>query len=175
MMELIRDTAFGHLIRFVTKKKCLQYPEEKDLSIWTKYIDGKKSANLAHHGDRNPLEDGTDLGEGTGGVRPREHGALEPPPNARHGSTSSSDSSRTRVSDENFNHASGGKFDPEKGQDYHLVTWYGDDDPGMSLNLPVGHFPFNVPYRKPRQLVKVQEVLRHVRDLPAYHLGLHWK
>lgn len=135
MKELIRDTAFGHLIRLVSRGKYLQFAEERDPTIWTRFVDEKKSGYLAHHGDTNPPEDGEKEIEGLGGVRTRDDQYVlqEPPMRAHRGS---GDSSRTRVGDEQIavNHASGVKVDPEKGQDYHLVTWYGDNDPENPLN-----------------------------------------
>ncbi len=128
MAELIRDTAFGHLVRFVSRGKVLQFAEERDPSTWTRYIDEKKSGYMAHHGDAEPPkgEDGAsedvDM-EGIGGVRTRE---------AR---TPSDQSSRTRVGEGegDVNLASGVRVDPEKGRDVHIVSWYGDDDPGTFL------------------------------------------
>jgi len=133
MAELFRDTPFGHLVRFLTNKRYFKFAEEEDPSIWTRYIDEKKSGNLAHHGDINAPDDGTEL-EGLGGVRTRDDQfTLEPPAIRPSGYRSSdSSSSRTRVGDENenVNHASGITVDPEKGKDVHLVSWYGPDDPG---------------------------------------------
>lgn len=126
MAELIRDTAFGHLVRFVSRGKYLKYAEEADPSIWTRYIDEKKSAYLAHHGDTNPPEDNTDL-SGIGGVRTREN-------NTSPTRSDSTGSSRTRTGDENINEASGVKVDPENGRDIHLVDWYGPDDPENPMN-----------------------------------------
>jgi MFS transporter, DHA1 family, multidrug resistance protein len=144
MADLFRETAFGQFVRLITRNKVFQYPEEKDPSLWTRYIDEKKSGNLAHHGDSNPPEDGTDM-SGIGGVRTREEQfTLEPPANRqgmqqqfRHGSDGSS---RTRVESDNahINHASGIKVDPEKGKDLHVVTWYGDNDPENPMNWSKG-------------------------------------
>lgn len=134
MTELIRDTAFGHLIRLITNKRFLKFQEEADPSIWTRYIDEKKSGYLAHHGDTNPPEDG-DMPEGLGGVRTREDQyTLQTPP--RLSTHDSSDSSRTRVGDdsEKVNNASGMKIDPEKGRDLHMVSWYGPNDPENPQN-----------------------------------------
>ncbi|KAK0927939.1 GTPase-activating protein [Friedmanniomyces endolithicus] len=129
MAELIRDTAFGHLIRFVSRGRYLQFAEEKDPSIWTRYIDEKKSGYMAHHGDAEPPkgDDGESEDvemEGIDGVRTRE---------AR---TPSDQSSRTRVGegDGDVSLASGVKIDPEKGRDAHIVSWYGDDDPENPMN-----------------------------------------
>jgi DHA1 family multidrug resistance protein-like MFS transporter len=135
MTELIRDTAFGHLVRFLSRGKYLKYAEEADPSTWTRYIDEKKSGYLAHHGDTNPPEDGTDM-EGIGGVRTREDEFTLQPPPGRHDPirTPSESSSKTRVGDEhaNINNASGIRVDSEKGRDIHLVSWYGPNDPGMA-------------------------------------------
>jgi DHA1 family multidrug resistance protein-like MFS transporter len=37
-METLRDTAFGKLVRLATRTKFMQYPEEKDFSVWTEYL-----------------------------------------------------------------------------------------------------------------------------------------
>lgn len=127
-MELFRDTGFGKTVRFVTKNKYFQYPEEKDSSIWTRAIDEKQSGNLAHHGTAEPPEEGQEP-QGLGGVRTREQ-------NDRAGSEGSS---QTRVGgEEGVNEASGVKVDPEKGKDVHMVSWYGDDDPENPINWSRG-------------------------------------
>ncbi|KAF2765031.1 MFS general substrate transporter [Teratosphaeria nubilosa] len=138
MTELIRDTSFGHLVRFVSRGKYLKYQEEADPSIWTRYIDEKKSGYLAHHGNPNPPEDDSEM-EGIGGVRTREDQFTLQPPANRQGlaqRTSFTDSSKTRVGgqDANINHASGVKIDPEKGRDLHIVSWYGPNDPENPQN-----------------------------------------
>ena len=120
MTELIRDTAFGHLLRFVTRGKYLKFAEEADPSIWTRFIDEKKSGYLAHHGDTNPPEDDESL-HGLGGVRTREN---DYPRDMQRTPSDSSRASSARV-----NQASGIKVDPEKGTDKHVVSWYGDNDP----------------------------------------------
>ncbi|KAK3116490.1 GTPase-activating protein [Teratosphaeriaceae sp. CCFEE 6253] len=137
MTELIRDTAFGHLVRFVSRGRYLKFAEEADPSIWTRFIDEKKSGYLAHHGDGNPPEDDVEM-EGIGGVRTREDQFTLQAPVARHSPTRtpSDHSSQTRVASEDpqINHASGVKVDPEKGRDLHIVSWYGDDDPENPMN-----------------------------------------
>jgi len=135
MKDLIRDTAFGQLVRLATGNRVLRYAEEEDPSIWTRFIDEKKSGYLAHHGDTNPPEDGTDM-EGIGGVRTREDQfTLEAPINRNLARSGSESSSRTRVGDdEKINEASGIRLDPEKGRDKHMVSWYGDNDPGTAAH-----------------------------------------
>ncbi|CAJ2504903.1 Uu.00g122970.m01.CDS01 [Anthostomella pinea] len=105
MTELIRDTAFGHLVRLVSRGKYLKYQEEADPSIWTRYIDEKKSGHLAHHGDTNPPEDGTNM-EGIGGVRTRDD-------QFRSNSDSSSGTMVDKEGNEGVNKASGMKYGPD--------------------------------------------------------------
>ena len=127
MRDLIRDTAFGQLIRLASGNKFLKYPEEEDAKIWTRFIDEKKSGYLAHHGDTEPPEDGNEM-EGLGGVRTREaQYAFYPPP--RLFSLERTVSYNSRAGSVRVNEASGIKVDPEKGRDIHLVTWWGDNDP----------------------------------------------
>lgn len=131
MTELIRDTAFGHLVRFVTRGKYLKFAEEADPTVWTRYIDEKKSAYLAHHGSTDPPEDPDDMPP-IEGIRTREaqYSHFPPPRLAR---LASSRSQRTS-SQEPINEVSGVPVDSEKGRDIHLVTWYGDDDPENPRN-----------------------------------------
>lgn len=130
MTELIRDTAFGHIVRFVSRGKFLQYQEEKDPSIWTKFIDEKQSGYLAHHGTTEPPEDGKEL-ETIGGVRTREDDEKEK-------RSESNGSSQTRVGEGNINRASGVKVDAEKGKDLDVVTWYNENDPENPQNWGLG-------------------------------------
>lgn len=142
MAELIRDTAFGHVLRFVSRGKLLQYEEERDPSLYTRFIDENKSGYLAHHGDTNPPEDGTEP-ETLGGVRTRENEfALEKPANRSQDRRSSSEQTRVGDEDANINHVSGVKVDPEKGRDRHLVTWWGENDPENPQNWSVGKKSF---------------------------------
>lgn len=119
MSDLIRDSAFGHIVRLVTKRKYLQYPEEKDPELWTKYVNQEKSGYAAYHGSTEAPENANDVEELTQahGVRNRDQ---------RH---DSDDSSRTVGN--GVNETSGVRVDPEKGRDYHVVDWYGPDDPAV--------------------------------------------
>lgn len=42
MSDLLRDTAFGHLVRFVFSNRFLQYLEERDDSLSTPYYPSEK-------------------------------------------------------------------------------------------------------------------------------------
>ncbi|TKA24953.1 hypothetical protein B0A50_06051 [Salinomyces thailandicus] len=144
MKELIRETAFGQLVRLITNKKYFKYPEEEDPSLWTSYVDEKKSGYLAHHGDTNPPEDDAEM-EGIGGVRTREEQSNgQSPANGqdKNRRSHSDSTSRTRVDNgsdgSQINEASGIKVDSEKGRDRHLVTWDGDNDPANPINWSQG-------------------------------------
>ncbi|EXJ68716.1 uncharacterized protein A1O5_08510 [Cladophialophora psammophila CBS 110553] len=54
MEDLFRDTVVGQILRLVTGRRILQYPEERDPSIWQRYLNVEKSANMAIHGSTAP-------------------------------------------------------------------------------------------------------------------------
>jgi len=115
--DLIRDSPFGHVVRLVTRNKCFQYPEEKDPSLWKKYVNQEKSGYVAHHGDTSPPEEESGELRSARGMRERE----------------GSESEQTEVGDE-YNYASGVRVDQEKGKDHHVVDWDGPDDPQNPRN-----------------------------------------
>lgn len=131
MSDLFRDTAFGQIVRWVTKNKVFQYPEERDPEIWTRYLDAQKSANAAKFGQTEKPEEGEDAKVGQDVDKDEAQNAL---PEAGQRTPNSRSSSRTQVGDD-VNAVSGTKVDQEKGKDLHVIGWYGDDDPGMLLRL----------------------------------------
>lgn len=54
MIDLIRDSPFGQVIRLVSKQKFLRYPEEDDPSLLDKYINAEKSLQIARTGSTKP-------------------------------------------------------------------------------------------------------------------------
>ena len=130
MKELLRDSAFGQVVRFLSGRRLFRYPEEDDPNILTRFIDEKESAYLANHGDTSPPDDESAL-NGLQGIRTQEQQVSLFPP-ARLWSLERTQSYNSRASAEKIqvNRVSGAKVDPEKGKDLHLVTWAGDDDPG---------------------------------------------
>lgn len=117
--DLIRDSPFGHIVRLVTKRKVFQYPEEKDPSLWQKYVHEEKTAHVAYHGRTESPEDheNTDEPNNAGGMSQRDQGSRS--------------SSQTQVA-EGYNETVGVKVDPEKGKDLTVIHWYGDNDPQVS-------------------------------------------
>ncbi len=132
MSELIRDTVFGHLVRFVTKGRVLQYAEEKDPSLWKQYLDRNGTKNMALHGhpeDETPEEkqesESAPVSETQSFVNVNVNGDVN-------GANRSDESSQTRAGDGEHQLSStitGQKIDPEKGRDVTMVTWFGDNDP----------------------------------------------
>ena len=115
--ELIRDTLFGHILRFVTGKKVLRYQEEVHPELWKKFVNKHKSGNMARHGAIEDEEDIVD--EKAQRQEPLSH--------------SSSD---TQLDDAQpvTNEVSGKRIDPEKGRDAHIVDWWGPNDPENPQN-----------------------------------------
>jgi DHA1 family multidrug resistance protein-like MFS transporter len=128
MLELFRDTTFGRLLRIVTRNKILQFEDEKDPSIWKRYVDVEGSGHLAHHGSTEPPEEGQGSPERvTGDLHSHSDDEKEKDPE-------DSDGTRVPSGGENVNYASGVKVDGEKGKDIHLVSWYGENDPENPQN-----------------------------------------
>ena len=115
MTELIRDTVFGHLLRWVTKGKVLPHPEDLDISLWKKYVHEEKTLNMAGHGH-------------TGAQDPVQH-----TPQERSGSNISDDTSQTRYEAEHPRNALGMKVDPEKGKDVNVIH-FEHNDPENPMN-----------------------------------------
>lgn len=119
--DLIRDSAFGHIVRLVSRGKVFTYDEEKDINLWKQFLNEKKSGHAAYHGRTEAPEGNIEELNQAQGLNARERG------------NDSETSSRTQVA-EGFNEASGVRVDTEKGKDVHVIDWYGDNDPQVSLH-----------------------------------------
>ena len=122
MAELIRDTLFGHCVRFVTKGKYLQFAEEKDPSIWKRYLSSEKTGNMAHHGQLGQASDDSD------------DSSLKNEEKPEGSSETSQDSSDIRLEPLRTTNTVGQKIDQEKGRDVNIIDWFGDDDPENPMN-----------------------------------------
>lgn len=125
MTELIRDTVFGHFLRLVTGGKVLPYEEDRDSSVWQRYVDKEKSARMADHGHTGEEEKEEGQERNNGQLRVDREPERDP---------TSENSSNTRAGsgDVQRNDVSGVIVDPEKGKDVNVVTWFGDNDPEVS-------------------------------------------
>lgn len=115
MIELFRDTTFGHLVRYITRNRVLQWEEERDPELWKRYLNVEKSANLAKHGQVEPPENDATNNE-----------KLD---NAANGEVDDKDRTASDASDASsagrqVNSVSGVKVDAEKGRDAHMIDWY---------------------------------------------------
>lgn len=107
-METLRDSAFGRIVRLITRNKVFKFPEERDASLCQRYINAEKSGNMAHHGT---VEADTEK------------------ETQRNNSPTSRTSSSTQVDEgATVNGASQKPVDPEIGRDLHMVDWYGPED-----------------------------------------------
>jgi DHA1 family multidrug resistance protein-like MFS transporter len=136
MKELIRDTVFGHGLRLITRGRVLQYEEDRDPSLWKRYIDKEKSGKMAHHGttedeEKEEEKEKDDESKSSGNDEERQ------PTAEQSAAETSRHSSDTRVGSPGVqrNEISGVKVDPEKGRDVSIVTWFSEDDPEVSIML----------------------------------------
>lgn len=119
----MRDTAFGEVVRLITRNRVFKYPEEEDPEHWKNYLNEEKSGWLAYHGQTQPPENAseetlqhaqrmrTGSGQANNGGLPRD----------------STQTDATYI-DGTYNEVSGMKVDPEKGKDKHLIDWYDEND-----------------------------------------------
>lgn len=140
MSELIRDTLFGHVIRMITRRRVLPFAEDKDPSLWERYVDKDKSGTMAHHGGTGPAEEND---EETNYNSNGNDERLQPRDENNQGAPvlrSSRNSSDTRVAstDQQYNAVSGVPVDPEKGRNATIVVWFSDGDPQVSSVMNTG-------------------------------------
>ena len=117
MTELIRDTVFGHFVRIVSRGKILPYAEDRNPSLWRRYVHDEKTQRMAHHGQTDEL--------------PEEERRQGP----RRSSSGQTLTTRTGDEDEMRTNALGHKVDPEQGKDTAVVGWYSDHDPEVKVSL----------------------------------------
>ncbi|KAK8193251.1 putative caffeine resistance protein 5 [Phyllosticta capitalensis] len=129
MTTYLRDSAYGQLVRLILGTRYFQYPEEKDPSIWKEFVDKEKSANIARFGNLTgpPVESTHTLGS--------FRTASEEKDKETDGASLHSAWSNHA---EGVNAASGAPVDPERGQDLHIVGWWGPDDPENPQNWSQG-------------------------------------
>ena len=183
MIELIRESAFGQTIRFISRNKIFQYPEEKDPESWKQYVNEELSGNLAHHGHTGPHGDDSDTEDrpahGLGGIRTRD---AQADAEVEKEASDSTETSRTRESKGDYNQASGVKVDPEKGRDIHLITWRPNDPENpqnwglfkkVFVTMQICLLTFGVYIGSAIYSAGIQDVVRvfHVSDVAAT-LGL---
>ncbi|KAJ5059179.1 benomyl/methotrexate resistance protein [Bipolaris maydis] len=144
-MEDLRNTAFGHCIRLITRRKYLR-----------RYVNREKSDNVAYHGSTQPPEKANEVPE----LRNRQGNGI-------------SDVSRSTLGD-GVNEPSGARVDPEKGRDCHVVDWDGPGDPQKAfVTFQICFLTFSVYIRCAIYTPGLQGVMKEfgVGQVPAL-LGL---
>lgn len=141
MSELLRDTTLGHFLRIVTQQTALPYPEERDPSLWKRYVDNEKSGNMAQHGGLVERDEDKEGEETNGNSDDDAEQSVQGQDNLLQGHNGlpiARNSSDTRLSSQDgaeYNEVSGVRIDPEKGRDATIVTWYSDNDPEVSVTI----------------------------------------
>jgi len=133
MKELLRDTAFGHLLRLITRQGVLPYEEDRDPSLWKRYVDKEKSGRMAHHGHPGEEEKQEENGETD---NENDSSKRRTDANRQDEESPPRNSSETRVAagEPQRNDASGVPVDPERGRDVTIVTWFSEDDPEVGCS-----------------------------------------
>ena len=136
MPDIIRDSAFGQVVRLLTKNRVFQYPEEKDPSLWKRYLDREQTRNMAIYG--HPILTPEEQKE-------KDSQAQTPAEPASDVHTPLDESVDT-LAKEKTQPIEGGhimhstltnqRVDTEHGRDASMVSWYGDDDPEVGIPFP---------------------------------------
>lgn len=154
MAELMRDTLVGDFIRIFSGHRILPYAEEKDPSLWKRYVHHEKTDRMAHHGH---IQEETE----------------EEQDERRHRRRSSE---TTAVGDEQpTNLVTGHVIDKEKGRDINVVHWYGEDDPEAGNSSSFTVYAYLNMLTESYEMVQSQKVFRHSRNLFVDHIRLHWQ
>jgi DHA1 family multidrug resistance protein-like MFS transporter len=110
MCTLIQDSVVGHAIRILTKGRFFKYAEEKDPSLWQRYINLEKSGQMAYRGriagDEIPDEDIFSLVQ----------------------SISRIPSTAWEHSGHRFQGLTGVRINPEHGKDVSVIDWWDEND-----------------------------------------------
>jgi len=152
MKELVRDTVFGHFLRLVTKGKVMTFEEERDSSLWKRYVDKEKSGRMAHHGHTGEEEKENEKEtKDTDDSESPERGIWQKDEESENRAGQNQavlsqnggprNSSETRLGSldngQQRNEISCVPVDPEKGRDVSVVTWYGENDPEVCSSLSI--------------------------------------
>ena len=131
--DLIRDSAFGHIVRLVSGNKLFQYPEEHDPTLANRYYNVEKTRNIARYGQVTRPDDADDDDNEKKRHPSDSEEASRMPSGAQtpmNGAANDTDSAMTTVPLEaQVSNVVGAKVDPEKGRDLTVVDWDGPDDP----------------------------------------------
>lgn len=129
MDELIRDTAFGQIIRLVSGRRLLPYDDELITADWSKYVHKEKSGFMAKHGQPFPPEGQQNDFTRELKAEQDEEATLQGDQNKTTRTPSRTTSDPSQNSGATVNDISGVEIDADLGKDSYVVDWTGPDDP----------------------------------------------
>ncbi|KAI1202124.1 major facilitator superfamily domain-containing protein [Nemania serpens] len=128
MATQFRDTACGQLIRLLSRKKLLRYPDEVDPALWKIFTHQQSSTEeLVGSSDDVAVE----------AAPPAQRGGDDPEKNADYGRRSSAQVKTDEASHDPLKGTLSSQR-ADDGQDFYIVDWYGPGDPENPLNWSEG-------------------------------------
>lgn len=125
MMDILRDSFFGQTVRLVTGSRVFSYPEERDTSLWERYINHTKSGRMALRGTTASGEEE----DSTNGEKHDDHDTTPPSPAPELPADGpGTAATRGHGSSPDVRNNGDRHVDSEKGKDVYIVDWYGPDD-----------------------------------------------
>ncbi|OJJ41816.1 hypothetical protein ASPWEDRAFT_167815 [Aspergillus wentii DTO 134E9] len=121
MTTLIQDSIAGHLVRLLTHGRVFQYAEEKDPSLWQRYINLEKSSRMAYHGRVDSIDSPEDDDDAV------SNGA----------SVSRIPSTAWTHKGHKYQGLTGVRINPEKGKDVNVIDWWNEKDIENPQNWPM--------------------------------------
>lgn len=115
MLDLVRDSAFGHIVRLASGGRVFLYPEERDSSLSERYKHSPEQEKTRDIDTRRS----SDHSDSTRVVNEEEEEEVDARPQP----------TRTRS-----------MRDPESGKDVTLVDWFDENDPEVGSDLPIPTF-----------------------------------
>jgi DHA1 family multidrug resistance protein-like MFS transporter len=113
MTTQLREAQFGHLVRFVTRRKLLRFPDEDDPSLWRTSL------------RQDPPSAPTDSAERDKILTESKGNRLTP-----NAAPEDSEAQDSKPKDRNTQHV------VEGGNDAHIIDWYGPGDPEVTPSNP---------------------------------------
>jgi DHA1 family multidrug resistance protein-like MFS transporter len=119
MATQFRDTACGQLIRLLSNKKLLRYPDELDPTMWKKFTHQHSSTEeLVGSSDDVAIE----------AAPLTQRGGDDPEKNSDHDRRSSAQMRQDEASHDPINGTLSSQM-ADEGRDIYIVDWYGPGDP----------------------------------------------
>ncbi|PWY84823.1 MFS general substrate transporter [Aspergillus heteromorphus CBS 117.55] len=129
MSTLIQDSIAGHALRLLSRGRLFRYAEEKDPSLWRRFVNLDKSGRMAETGHPGP-EPEPDADSGSMTQVPSSRSQRRPPITQYPSQAWSSNGQR-------YQGMTGATINPEKGRDVNVVDWWDENDRENPQNWPL--------------------------------------